>query len=157
MANVKMPTLTMEDAQIVFRNFAGVEGQYNREGDRNFAVVIPDRKVAAQLENDGWNIKYFKPKDEGDEPEAYLSVSVNFKNRPPHVVMIADNTRTKMTEDNIAVLDYADIISVDLVLNPYQWVVGDKTGVKAYLKTMYVKISQDEIERKYADLEAQDG
>ena len=38
-------TVLMEGVQIIFRNFAGREGQYNREGDRNFAVLL-DEKVA---------------------------------------------------------------------------------------------------------------
>lgn len=34
-------TILLEDVRIIFRNFAGREGMYNREGDRNFAVLLP--------------------------------------------------------------------------------------------------------------------
>ena len=46
-------TLVMEDARIVFRNFAGVEGQYNREGDRNFCVLLDDDVAEVILETVG--------------------------------------------------------------------------------------------------------
>jgi hypothetical protein len=83
-------TVLMEGVKIIFRNFAGKEGQYNREGDRNFAVLLDDT-VASALAEDGWNVKWLKPReeDEAEEPtQAYLQVSVNFKGRPPRVVLI---------------------------------------------------------------------
>ncbi len=56
-------TLMMEDARIIFRNFAGKEGMYNRDGDRNFCVIL-DPKLASQMAEDGWNIKILRVREE---------------------------------------------------------------------------------------------
>ena len=60
--------LQIDDARIVYRNFRGEGSKFNREGDRNFAVVIDDAKWADLLTNEGWNVKIKPPRDEDDEP-----------------------------------------------------------------------------------------
>src|SRR3954466_14802410 len=100
----EVKTFMVEDAPIIFRNFSGREGQYNREGDRNFAVILTE-DVAQQMLKDGWNVKYLDPREEGDEPTPYISVSVNFKNRPPRVVLLTSTSRTQLDEDSVEVLD----------------------------------------------------
>jgi hypothetical protein len=150
-------TVLMEGVRIIFRNFTGKEGQYNREGDRNFAVLLDDT-VAEQMTADGWNVKWLKPREDDEEEamQAYLPVSVNFdKGRPPRVVMITSRGRTNLGAEDVEVLDWAEIINVDLIVRPYSWEVSGKTGVKAYLQSLYATIEEDELERKYAELDAQ--
>lgn len=141
-------TFMVEDARIIFRNFAGKEGQYNREGDRNFAVIL-DYDTAKEMLEDGWNVKYLAARDEGDADTPYISVGVNFKNRPPRVVLLTSSNRTHLGEDQVEVIDYADIKTVDLIARGYDWMVGDKSGTKAYLQSMFVTIEEDALERKY--------
>ena len=45
--------LKIKDAVIFFKNFSGKPSDYNRQGDRNFAVAIPTVELAEQLHNDG--------------------------------------------------------------------------------------------------------
>ena len=141
----------LENVRIVFRNFSGAEGKYNRAGDRNFAVLLDD-ETAQAMANDGWNVKYLKPREEGDAPQAYLQVKVSYKGRPPKVVMITSRGKSSLGEDMISILDWAEIKNVDLTLNPYEWEVNDKTGVTAYLKTIFVTIHEDALDLKYADV-----
>lgn len=144
-------TLIMEDARIVFRNFAGAEGMYNREGDRNFCVLLED-DLAADMKADGWNIKRLKPREGEDQGTAYIQVSVGFKGRPPRMVMITSRGRTDLGEDECVLLDWADMDRVDLIIRPYHWNVNGRTGVKAYLKSIFVIIHEDYLELKYADV-----
>lgn len=147
-------TILIEDARIVFRNFAGREGQFNREGDRNFAVLLDD-DVADQMEKDGWNVKRLKPREDDEEQhaQAYLQVSVRYKGRPPRIVLVTSRGRTDLGEDEVEVLDYADIKQVDLIIRPYDWAVNGKSGIKAYLKSLFMTINEDALELKYADLD----
>jgi hypothetical protein len=150
-------TVLMEGVRIIFRNFAGKEGQYNREGDRNFAVLL-DEKTGAAMHEDGWNVKWLRPREEdeeGTEPQAYLPISVNFRGRPPRIVLITSRGRTNLDEDSIEMLDWADILNVDLIVRPYEWTVNKKSGVKAYLQSIYVTIEEDPLEIKYSELDHQ--
>jgi len=142
-------TFMVEDARLIFKNFAGKEGQYNREGDRNFAVIL-DPETAAQMTEDGWNVRSLAAREEGDEDTPYIQVAVNFNNRPPRVVMITSTARTNLDEASVEVLDWADIKIADLIARGYEWSVNGKTGVKAYLQSLFVTIEEDALERKYA-------
>ncbi|HRD19788.1 MAG TPA: hypothetical protein PK584_01860 [Fervidobacterium sp.] len=145
-------SVVMEGVRIIFRNFAGKEGKYNREGDRNFGVLLDD-DIAEAMAKDGWNVKWLKPRDEDEKEQAYLTVAVNFKGRPPRVVMVTSRGRTPLGEEDVEVLDWADISNVDMIVRPYEWAVNGKTGIKAYLKSIFVTINEDELELKYADVD----
>jgi hypothetical protein len=143
--------VTIEEARLIFRNFSGAEGKYNREGDRNFNVLIPT-DVAEAMEKDGWNIKWLEPREEGDERQARLEVAVSYKGRPPRIVMITHKGKVTLTESMLSILDWVEIKNADLIIRPYQWDVNGRQGIKAYLQSLFVTIREDALEIKYSDV-----
>lgn len=139
---------TLEDAKIVFRNFSGEPDRYNKKGDRNFCLILPT-DVADELSAEGWNVRTLPPKD--DLPATpYLRVNVSFGKYPPKIVMISHRGKAILTEESVSTLDVAEIETVDLTISPYTWSQPDgRTGVSAYLKTMYVTLREDSLSAKY--------
>ena len=148
--------IAIEDARIGFRNFSGKEGKFNPAGRRNFCVFL-EEDLAKTLENDGWNVRWLKPKDEQDTEQGYLQVAVSYDNVPPKIVMITSNGKTILDSETVSILDWAEISEIDIIIRPYNWVLhegtrNEKRGVKAYVKSMYVTIAEDEFEKKYYDV-----
>ena len=79
--------LQIDDARIIYRNFSGAPSKFNREGDRNFAVVIDDEDICDALVNDGWNVKIKPPREEGDNPFMFLPIKIKFNDRGPRVYL----------------------------------------------------------------------
>jgi len=152
--NFRKEILEIEDARIIYRNFEGVASKYNREGDRNFAVIIPNDEIKDQLLEAGWNVKIKPARDEDDTPFMFIPVKVKFNNgRGPAVYVKSGEKVTKLSEETIGMLDEIDIQSVDLDIRPYDWEVNDKTGRTAYLQAINVIQNID----RFGDVYTQEG
>lgn len=143
--------LQIDDARIIYRNFSGRADKYNREGDRNFAVVIPDQELADRLIEEDWNVKIKEPRDEGDTPFMYLPVKVKFNDRGPAVYLTTGDRQNKLDEEAVSVLDNVDILTVNLDIRPYDWEVNGKTGRTAYLQSIEVIQEVDRFARRFED------
>lgn len=128
----------IDDAHIIYRNFSGEGSKFNREGDRNFAVVISDQEIADAMIKEGWNVKIKPPREEGDDPFMYLPVKIKFNGRGPNVYLKTGRHQNRLDEEAIGLLDDVDIESVDLDIRPYDWEVNGSTGRTAYLQNMRV-------------------
>lgn len=133
----------IDDAKIIFRNFSGEGSKFNREGDRNFSILIDDQDIADALIEQGWNVKIKPARDEDDIPFMHLPVKIKFNDRGPKVYLKSGSAKVRLDEESIGCIDNVDIISVDLDIRPYDWVVregtpDEKRGRSAYLQSMCV-------------------
>ena len=128
--------LQIDDAKIIFKNFRGEADKYNREGDRNFALVIPTEEMADELVKEGWNVKIKDPLEDGDVPFMYLPVKVKFNDRGPHIYVITNGRKVKLREETVGMLDRIYISSSNMDIRPYDWEVNGKSGRTAYLQSI---------------------
>ena len=145
--------LFVEDATIIFKNFAGRPGPYNQAGDRNFALKIDDPETAQQMREDGWNVKIKPPREEGDAPFCYLPVSVVFptpeRNFPMKIVQFTKNGPIELNEETAGNLDMARFANCKVAIRPYHWTTATGSGVKAYLRTMHVVLEEADFAADY--------
>ena len=150
--------LQIDDARIIFRNFKGEGSPYNKEGDRNFALVIPNEEIADKLIDDqnkygvGWNVKIKPAREEGDAPFIYLPVKVKFNDKGPNIYLQSGKGRVKLTEETVYKLDTIDIASVDLNIRPYDDIhrASGKPFRSAYLESMWVIQNIDRFSARFA-------
>lgn len=151
MANVN--NINIEGAMIIWKNFSGERDKFN-PGKRGFSVVIDDTVMADELRQEGWNVKD-RPLQEGaddSEQEWTLPVKLNM-NRYTQVWLIVGNHKTLLDEDTVSQLDVVDIVSCDISIRPYEWEMNGRTGITAYVDSMYVTIRENKFAEKYADLD----
>ena len=155
MARTNVPNISIDNAQIRFRNFTGEPTKFDKAGGKRTFSVILDPEMADKLREDGWNVKSWEPEG-ADEPIYHLPVEISYKIYPPKIWMISGNKKTMLQEDTISALQYAEFTKVQLIIRPYCWEVNGKSGIKAYVKAMYVTIEEDEFEKEYRNFEDDD-
>lgn len=148
----------INEARIVFRNFEGRPDKYNREGDRNFAVVIPNRELAEMLINDvndygvGWNVKIRDGRQEEDDEFIYLPVKIKFNNRGPAVYLKTGDNLNRLDEESIGILDNIDIANVDMDIRPYDDEINGKPFRTAYLQSICITQNIDRFAARYGEM-----
>lgn len=147
--------LEIENANIGrgrYRNFSGEKSAFNPTGKRTFTVLL-DEEIGHQLEDAGWHIRWRQPVDDQDDVIALLTVEVRFGDYPPKILLISGDDRTYLDESNVSLLDSADIARADLIVRPYNWEVNGKSGTKAYVKSLYVTLQDDDFGGRYTQRE----
>ena len=148
-------TINFEGVSIMYPNFNGDPTPYNPNGGkRTFSIRINDLQTGQDLMDAGWNVKSVLNHDEGDEIAFFtLPVEVkyneNYRRLNPTVYQVTSHNKVKLDQDTVGILDNVDIREADLIVRAYEWEVGDRSGIKAYLQTGYFVIEEDQFARKY--------
>ncbi len=146
--------LQIDDARIIWPNFAGHGDKYNREGDRHFTLLIDNEEVANAMIEDknkygvGWNVRIKPPRDEDEDPFITMKVKVKFSASGPNVYLKTGNAMIRLDEDSIECLDKINIASVRLDIRPYDDLMSGKPFRAAYLHSMCVTQA---VEDRFAD------
>lgn len=158
--------LQIDNARIKYRNFAGVGDKFNREGDRNFALIIDEGTIGTDptvrsaeeirdiLRKDvnkygaGWNVKT-KEFDDRD-PSIYMTVKIKFTDRTT-VYLRSNGNQRELDEESIDILDKIDILSVDLDIRPYDDTINGRPFRAAYLHSIRVTQDVDRFKASYEE------
>lgn len=143
-ARPKLPPLKIQGAKIIFKNFEGREQKFNREGDRNFAVIL-DEETADILKEDRWNVKQIVPNDPEKEPYWILKVKVNYDSEwPPEIYKTDGRQEVLLDEDTVGMLDELPVIAANLILSASWFEVNGKSGFTAYAKKVVALVDESE-------------
>lgn len=139
----------IRDTNFRFTNFAGAEGRFNKKGDRNFSIWLPD-EAAADMSRKGWNVKTTKVVEEGDVAEPYLNVKVSWGQKPPKITLVSSRGMNPILSPKmLPIIDMSDTDSVSVTLSPYHYDVSGSQGISAYCKTLFVRLYEDPLELEF--------
>lgn len=147
--------IVIEGARLILRNFSGKAQKYNREGERNFGVLL-DEDAAIRLASLGWNVKRLKPDEAGFE-HPWLKVKVIFGKYPPTAYLINERGKLALNAETIGQLDWTRITNCDLKVRGYfpsdnPNYTGNYDGIVAQLSYIYVTKEDDYLASKYDDV-----
>lgn len=144
--------VTLENVRIIFPNFGGRISDHNKIGSREFSVQL-DPELGKELARQGWNVKF--PSE--DKPNNNVSLPITLSNGPTvqpwiKIVLVNNGQGTIVQPDDVEQLAMLDNVApgarANIILNPYNWTVAAKSGVKAYTKKLYIYL--DDIDESLA-------
>lgn len=130
--------LQIDDARLAFRNFSGTRGKYCKEGEGDFAVVIPDEKTAEELIHRGWNVVTRPPREEGEEPFRFLKVKFKLDSDNLRIYLDSNGRSNLLSRECYGMLDNIDIIKADLDVRPFRWEKNGAAGISAWLNVIRI-------------------
>lgn len=150
----KPDDLVIRDAHVVYLKLSNTPNIFGKT-DRTFDVVLDDEDFAEHLADLGWPVKIKNPKNPDHEPYKYLSCKVKFNadspkvRYDPDIIVVDGRSKTKMTAQNVGLLDHERIKKIDLALTLYPWKNANDSGLSVYVRSMYVTLDADPLAAEY--------
>lgn len=166
----RMDRVKLDSCVLIYKNFSGTGGKFNREGDRNFCVILSEEEAQA-LKEAGWNVKRRPPREDGEELPPYLKVKINNDNLESGRIKIyrldvspngeprrdnhGDVVKAVLTPTTVGQLDSSYIVDAQLILSPYYYDFNGKKGISAYCDQLTAVVQMDAWTAKYEDFNAE--
>lgn len=96
---------------IRFRNFTGRGSKYNREGARNFKLVI-DPEDVEKLQDLGIYVPERETAKPGGMPTFQTKVNVSYMYTEPAIILYSGDNKIRITENTCGQLDGIEIIDI---------------------------------------------
>lgn len=154
---LKNGDLAVENAVIIWTNFAGAPTKFNPAGGKRTFTLVLSEDIADALKAEGWNVKFREAKDPDDDPLIYTEIVVNMESAYPPTVALYSELRGRksarpLDAETVGLLDSIEIDNVDLIIHPYNHGRPGPSSVKGYAKAIHVVQAQDGyFGGKYAD------
>lgn len=116
--------IVFKDPELKFRNFQGIPSKFNKEGKRNFCIVL-DMEQASKMDSDGWNVKRLRTRHDGTE-EFDLAIL------PVHIP--ADYTLFDAPSLDL------NLYRLEITIRPDYWTHGSETGKRAFVESIKVDL-----------------
>lgn len=144
----KKTLIEFENADIIFRNFEGREDKFNRDGNRNFSVILTEDQ-AIELADMECNVKRTKPRDGEEEGKPYVKILLGMFD--PEIYVISRGRKKLLAPSQYAKLDRLDFETADLAVSKSnkKWESNGKTGYSLYLESLYVTVRESRLASKY--------
>lgn len=131
--------IEISSAKILWKNFTGELGFYNKEGSRNFCLLLSDDASVNFFKQNGYSVAVKPSGVEVGEFIRYLKVKLKFNDGEPTIILKSNNKTIRVDENLVSVLDSIKIKSVDMSIKPYHWELPNgENGQIAYLSNMTV-------------------
>ena len=156
--NEKSGRYRIENAEIWYPNFSGVESQFNQTGKRTFKVAI-NEELAGELQDQGIYVSELRRRDD-TEPQRYTVKIGVYANS--EMYLVSGRVQKPLTIENCGEIDrefrngYVRNGEVDL---KFHVSVNSRINPpKPYLRldAIYLPIEKDEQAEKYADYDVVD-